>query len=112
MPTKPLETVLYRELSQVAVNDIIGVTSPLLQEVVNYSTNVFARCLGASVSKGHEDTSILTLYRHVIEMTDSIEILVSRSCPNPPAAARSSSHAVAGVPPSHFFSYFGIVSSV
>lgn len=78
MPTKPLETVLYRELSQVAVNDIIEIASPLLQEVVNYSTNAFARCLDASVDEGHEDTSILTLYRHTIEMTDSIEILVPK----------------------------------
>lgn len=83
MPTKPLETILYRELSQVAAKDIIEIASPLLQELVNYSTNAFARCATSTSGKENEDLAVLSLYMHIIEMTDGVEVLVSRSCPVP-----------------------------
>lgn len=83
MPTKPLETILYRELSQVAAKDIIEIASPLLQELVNYSTRAFARCVTSTSGKENEDLAVLSLYLHIIEMTDGIEVLVARSCPVP-----------------------------
>ena len=83
MPTKPLEKLLYRELSKVSVKELIDIASPLLQELVNFSTNAFARCASSSKGKVDEDLAILMLYLHVIEMTDAIEVLVSQSCPTP-----------------------------
>ena len=84
MPTKPLEAILYRELSQVAAKDIIGIASPLLQELVNYSTNAYARC-ATSTPRGeeNEDVAVLMLYLHIIEVTDGVEVLISQSCPLP-----------------------------
>jgi len=83
MTTKPLETILYRELSKVEAKDIIEIASPLLQELVNYSTNAYARCATSTSGSEDEDAAILTLYLHIIEMTDGVEVLVSQSCPVP-----------------------------
>ena len=83
MPTKPLEKLLYRELSKVAAKDVIEIASPLLQELVNFSTNAFARSASSSDGNTDEDLAVLILYLHVIEMTDAVEILVSQSCPAP-----------------------------
>jgi len=83
MPTKPLEKLLYRELSKVSAKELIDIASPLLQELVNFSTNAFARCASSSKGKVDEDLAVLILYLHIIEMTDAIEVLVSQSCPAP-----------------------------
>jgi len=81
MPTKPLETILYRELSMAQGQDSIQTASTVLQEVVNYSTNVFARC--ATSASGEESIPVPLLYLHMIEMTDSIEVLITKSCAVP-----------------------------
>jgi hypothetical protein len=83
MPTKPLEKLLYRELSTVAAKELIDIASPLLQELVNFSTNAFARCASSSKGKTDEDLATLILYLHVIEMTDAIEVLIPQCCPTP-----------------------------
>ena len=82
MPTKPLETLLYRELSKAEAKEIIELASPLLQEMVNYSTNALARCATSKTLSGREDVDVATiaLYRHIIEITDGIEVLLSQSC--------------------------------
>jgi hypothetical protein len=82
MPTQPLETILYRERSIASARESIDKVSPLLQEVVNYSTNVFARCV-SSVPGGIENYAVPLIYLHMIEMTDGIEVLLSASCPTP-----------------------------
>ena len=83
MPTQSLESILYRELTHVAAKDRIAIASPLLQELVNYATNVFARCLDSASGEENEDVASLMLYLHTIEMTDGIEVLISESCPIP-----------------------------
>jgi hypothetical protein len=83
VPTKPLESILYRELSRLNAKEFIDTASPLLQELINYATNVLARCADSSSGKVDEDVAILALYRHIIEMTDGIESLISQSCAIP-----------------------------
>lgn len=83
MPTVPLQSILNRSLSRVAASDVIGVASPLLQELVNYGTHGLARCASAVSGGVDQDIAVLTLYRHVMEMTDAIEVLVSQCCPDP-----------------------------
>ena len=85
MPTslKPLETLLYRDLSVAAAKDIVDVDAPLLAEIVNYATNAFARCADSSTGAENEDVALFALYLHMIEMTDGIEVLISRSCAIP-----------------------------
>ena len=80
MPTKPLESVLYRELSILSTRDFIEVASPLLQELVNYGTNALVRCATSRSGGVDEDLAVLTLYRQVIEATDGAEVLVSSAC--------------------------------
>lgn len=83
MPTKPLESILYRNLSKVEAKDVVEIASPLLQEVINYSTNALVRCATSSSGRVDEDLAVLALYRHIIEMTDAIEVLISQSCAIP-----------------------------
>jgi hypothetical protein len=80
MPTKPLDSILYRELSKVQANEIIEIASPLLQELVNYSTNVLARCATSPSNEVDVDLSVLALYRHILEMTDGVEVLIVQCC--------------------------------
>ncbi len=80
MPTKPLETILWREMSNTEARDKIEVVTPLLQELVNYATNVLARCADSVPKKPDENSAILALYRNIIEATDGIEVLLSQCC--------------------------------
>jgi hypothetical protein len=82
VPTKPLESILYRELSKVEAKEIIEVASSLLQELVNYATNALARCATSTSGGVDEDLAALALYRHITETTDGIEVLISQACPN------------------------------
>ena len=83
MPAKPLESLLYREMSKVEAKNIIDVASPLLQELVNYGTNAYVRCATLASGKENEDVAAIILYLQIVEMTDGIEALVSQSCPAP-----------------------------
>lgn len=83
MPTKQLETVLYRELSKVEAEPLISIASPLLQELINYATNAYMRCGTSPSGKENEDVAVNVLYLHVIEMTDGTEALISECCAGP-----------------------------
>lgn len=83
MPTEPYQPILYRELSIVALKDVIDVASPLLIELVNHATNTLIRCADSLLGSVDEDLALLTLYRHVIEMTDGVEVLVAQACAIP-----------------------------
>lgn len=83
MPTEPLDFILYRELSIAAAKELINIVSSLLQELVNFSTNALVRC-ATSVSGGiDEDLALLASYRHIIEITNGIEVLLSQCCAAP-----------------------------
>lgn len=84
MPIKePLETILDPNMSRVLARETIQIASPLLRELVNDATHVFARCVGSSIRKEGEDIPVLFSYLHIIEMTDAIEVLVSQACAVP-----------------------------
>jgi len=83
MPTNPLNDLLDRDFCRVAAKEVIEIASPLLREVVNYSTNAFARCSSSTSRPENEDLAVMMLYFHIIEYTDGIEVLISQSCPNP-----------------------------
>jgi len=83
MPTDPLESILYRDFAKVQAKEIIDLACPLLQELANYATNALVRCASSAKGQANEDLAVLFLYRHVIEMTDGIEVLISQSCAIP-----------------------------
>lgn len=83
MPTKPLESVLYRELSRAEAAGTIELASGLLQELVNYASNALVRCATSSEAQPLQDYALLCLYRHIMEMVDAVEILTAQACAVP-----------------------------
>lgn len=98
MPTKPLNLLLDREVDKEQSKPIIDIASPVLQEVVNYATTVYERCRTSKKGGKGEAFPVLASYLHMIQMTDSIEVLISNSC-GPPAflLLRSSFEAKLGI---------------
>jgi len=80
MPTKPLESILWREFSKKEMKEVISIASPLLIEVVNYGTNLLARCHDSSKAEPDVDIALISLYHHMLEMTDGIQVLISQGC--------------------------------
>lgn len=83
MPTRPLETVIYRDLQIARAAKFLSVATPLFQELVNYGSNVLIRCASSSERGENEDLASMTLYRHILEMTDAFEVLIAQCCPAP-----------------------------
>jgi hypothetical protein len=83
MPTKPLESVIYRELQIARAKKFLEVATPLFQELVNYGSNALIRCATSSKRDENEDLAALNLYRHILEMTDAFEVMIAGSCAAP-----------------------------
>jgi hypothetical protein len=83
VPTEPLDSILYRDLSKVEAKLVVEVASPLLQELVNYGSNGLVRCAQSASGGQDEDLAILALYRHIVEMADGVEVLISQACSTP-----------------------------
>jgi hypothetical protein len=83
MPTAPLQTILYRELSKAQAKPVIELASSVLQELVNFASNALVRCATSVKGEENEDLAVLSLYRHIMEMTDGVEVLISESSVTP-----------------------------
>jgi Family of unknown function (DUF5677) len=83
MPTKPLETVIYRELQIARAKKFLACATPLFQELVNYGSNALIRCVSSSNRAENEDLPAMNLYRHILEMTDAFEVLIAGCCASP-----------------------------
>ncbi|GEM_PF-2058172 len=80
--TQPVFNMLNRDKAVADARKLIEVASPLLLEIVNYSTGAYRRCIsGQGIIDW--DMPAFALYRHVIEVTDGIEVLISASCCEP-----------------------------
>ncbi len=77
------EAILNRDMSRVVARPAIDVAAPLLRQLVDYATNVLVRCESSVAGSKDEHAGVFCLYRHVIEMTDGIEVLVRDACPRP-----------------------------
>jgi hypothetical protein len=82
MPTDEFKPVLDRAQAIANAKPLIDRVCPLLREVVNHATWAVQRCHAASDAIGdeNEDLAAFILYRHLIELTDSIEVLYASSC--------------------------------
>jgi hypothetical protein len=80
MPTEPLESILYRDLTIAQARPVIDVAVPLLEELVNFGTHALVRCATSAQGGEDEDVAAMSLYRHIIEMTDGVAVLLSHSC--------------------------------
>ena len=83
MPTEPLRTILYRDLSKAEARSDIELASPVLKELVNFASNALVRSATSGKGEENEDLALLSLYRHIMEMTDGVEVLVSESSVTP-----------------------------
>ena len=83
MPTEPLRTILDRDLSKALGKQAIKMAVPLLSELVNDATHVFARCHDSAKGREDEDVPVLFSYLHILQMTDAIETLVGEGCTAP-----------------------------
>jgi hypothetical protein len=80
MPTREFKPLLEREVARAAIKPITGISTPLLQEIVDASLRAFRRCEAAEHGKENEDVAALVLFRQVIEMADGIEVHVAHGC--------------------------------
>ena len=91
MPTEQLKSLLDRDLSIAFAWDRIDPSSRVVKEIVNFSTNAFARCAQSAKGDENEDTAALALYLHIIEMADGAEVLISQCCAVP-ASCKPKTH--------------------
>jgi hypothetical protein len=84
MPTDEYKPLLDRQEAIGNAEPLAQVACPLLREVINHASWAFRRCDAASDAHGaeNEDLAAFVLYRHLIELTDGIEVLCSASCVN------------------------------
>ncbi len=82
MPTDEYESLLDREEAIGRAQPLAEKICPLLREVVNHGSMVFRRCTTASDNLTGENVDVapLVLYRQIIELTDTIEVLFGASC--------------------------------
>lgn len=75
--------LLNRDLARIGASSLVEITSPLLQEVVNHATHAFIRCNVDATGEMGVDFASFILYRHIIELTDAVEVLLANSCAPP-----------------------------
>jgi len=83
MPTKSLQTILYRELSKAKAKEVLINITPLFRELVNYGSNALIRCATSLRGEIDDNLAALAIYRLILEMIDAFEVLISESCPIP-----------------------------
>ncbi len=83
MPTEPSEHMLNPESDTDLARPAIEIASPVLREAVNYATKLYERCRMSSKAENEEAFPVLVLYLHIIQMIDSMEVLISNSCVEP-----------------------------
>ncbi len=83
MPTEPNKNILDTESCKETVKPLIDLASTVLREAVNYSSNLYERCRNSSKADNEESFPILALCLHIIQMIDSVEILLSNCCVEP-----------------------------
>jgi len=84
MPTPENETLLDRNISKAEpVSELINSVSPLLQEAINYSLGLYQRCKNTKECSSDEAIAPLALFLHIIQMADSIDVLLCNGCAEP-----------------------------
>jgi hypothetical protein len=74
----PLKTILDRQESANRVRENFSETIGLLRDIIDYGTNLIARCYYTSGKKGLTEVIILgSLLKNAVAMIDAVEILVS-----------------------------------
>jgi len=83
MPTEPVSEFLNRDDIKDKSKPVIDILSPLLQEVINYATNVLKNCRSSNEAGKIEAFPLFALYAHTIQMADSVDVLISSGSGTP-----------------------------
>jgi hypothetical protein len=75
-----VKEIIDRDLNIAMSTSIIDSYCSYLREVVNLSSEVFARCINSVDNSEGDCHAPFMLYYHIIQMIDGIEVLVSQSC--------------------------------
>lgn len=80
-PTYPFAGLLNPERVRASISQFAQVASPLLRELVNYSSHAYATCFdGMNGLERDEAIATVRLHLHVIEMVDSVDVLLRDGC--------------------------------
>lgn len=83
MPTTPVETVLNRDISKAVAQPFIDRFCPVLDEIVNYGTNLYKRATYRMTDLLTADGVPILIYANVLEMTDAISVMLRESSVTP-----------------------------
>ncbi|KTB49237.1 hypothetical protein DEALK_01490 [Dehalogenimonas alkenigignens] len=81
MPTKAETHLLNREPN--TNNSLTTLISSVLQEAINYATTAYQKCVLSKEGKTDEAFPPLATYLHIIQLADSIEVLITHGCGSP-----------------------------
>jgi len=74
--------VLCRELEPKEYKDLLIQVAGVIEEGVNFGTNILAWC-GEKPKNDGSDLAVILIFRHIIESLDAISILVKHGCADP-----------------------------
>jgi Family of unknown function (DUF5677) len=78
MPNEPHKGLLDRDLYAVLIREHFSETTDLLEELVNYGSNLIPRCFHSSNKGLHDIVIILNFLKQAVALVDSIHILASK----------------------------------
>lgn len=76
----PIPEILDREGAKADQRAVIDRYSPYLEELVNCSTHLFARCEKSLRGVEGSPSALIHLYYHAIQMSDGIQVLIANAC--------------------------------
>jgi len=79
MPTQALKSLLDRDLSVASASDQIVPATKVLDEAVNYATNLLGRCFASCGSDA--DTTVCLIFHQLLEALDGVSIHLSKGAP-------------------------------
>jgi hypothetical protein len=82
MPAEPLVEFIPRDMESSDIKAILDHISSLIEEVVNYGSNVFRWSID-SIKGRDENVPALLMFRHIFELIDSISVLIKNSSVEP-----------------------------
>jgi hypothetical protein len=81
MPTDPIEELIPRIIDP-KIKFVLNDFASFLDEIINFSAHVLDWCV-KKINKGDEFIPVIQSFRHILELSDSISVLVKESCPEP-----------------------------
>jgi uncharacterized protein DUF5677 len=83
MASEPHKGLLDRDLYAVLVKENFSETTDLLEELVNYGSNLIPRCFHSSKKELHDIVIILNFLKQAVALVDAIQILASKGATVP-----------------------------